>query len=134
MKVYVLGIDHEIQLADSRPNPARSEFMKLLTKIFSEHKIEFIGEETFPDKAVIARVFGELAGIRWEAIEMSLRARQELGIQEEQAYNFAERPVEIIQTEFGEKSGRDSPSRQECNPSSHERTTSLRISVVPSAT
>jgi hypothetical protein len=86
MKVYILGIDHEIQLADGgRKETNRTEFIKLLSEIFSQHHIGFIGEETFPEKASIARVWGGLSGIRWQSIEMSMNARTELGIAVEQA-------------------------------------------------
>jgi hypothetical protein len=87
VKVYILGIDHEIQLANShrRPSTERVRFAQLLSEIFSDHQIEFIGEETFTDRASIARTFGGLRDIPWEAIEMSDEAREKLGIADEQA-------------------------------------------------
>jgi len=88
MKVYILGIDHEIQVADGRRTQAeKGQFAKLLTEIFAQHRIEFIGEETFSEKASIARTFGGIAAIRWEPIEMSVDARKELGIADEQIYS-----------------------------------------------
>jgi len=87
MKIYILGIDHEIQLADGRRAQAeKAEFAKLLTEIFSKHEIRFIGEETFPEKASIARTFGGMIGIPWEPIEMSPEGRKELGIADEQVH------------------------------------------------
>ena len=50
----------------------------------SEHQIEFIGDETYPDKNAIAKSVASSLDIRWEPIEMSLEAREALGIADEQ--------------------------------------------------
>jgi len=45
-----------------------------------------LGEETYPDKDAIAKFVAKSFDIRWEPIEMSLAAREELGIADEQLH------------------------------------------------
>jgi hypothetical protein len=86
MNVYILGIDHEIQLVDNnRPEADKEAFTKLLAELLIQQSVEFIGEETFPEKASIARTFEDVRSIRWAPIEMSVNARRELQIADEQA-------------------------------------------------
>jgi hypothetical protein len=86
MKVYILGIDHEIQTFDgSRSQEEKTEFVKLLNGLIPKHGFKFIGEETKPEKLSIAKAVAISLGISWEPIEMSESARKELGIAEEQA-------------------------------------------------
>ncbi len=86
MRVYILGIDHEIQTFDGkRTAEEKAEFEKLLRALVSQHHIEFIGDETYREKNAIAKSVASSLGIRWEPIEMSQKAREELGIAEEQA-------------------------------------------------
>jgi len=83
---YILGIDHEIQTFEGkRTLDEKKEFEHLLRKLITEHRIEFIGDETYREKGAIAKSVAILVGIHWEPIEMSLKARHELGIAEEQA-------------------------------------------------
>jgi len=83
--VYILGIDHEIQTFDGRRAAEdKSEFEKLLRALVSERHIEFIGDETYPEKNAIAKSVASSLNIRWEPIEMSLAAREALGIADEQ--------------------------------------------------
>ena len=83
--VYILGIDHDIQTFAGRRTPQdKTEFEKLLRALVSEHQIEFIGDETYPDKNAIAKSVASSLDIRWEPIEMSLEAREALGIADEQ--------------------------------------------------
>ncbi len=83
--VYILGIDHEIQAFDGRRTAEeKSEFEKLLRAVVSEHQIEFIGEETYLEKDAIAKSVARSLDIRWQPIEMSLTAREVLGITNEQ--------------------------------------------------
>jgi hypothetical protein len=54
--VHILGIDHEIQTSEGRRSAdEKVEFDKLLRALVSEHQIEFIGDETYPDKNAIAQ-------------------------------------------------------------------------------
>jgi hypothetical protein len=86
MNVYILGIEHEIQTFDGRrTEKEKAEFEKLLRALVSEHHIEFIGDETYPEKKAIAKSVASSLDICWEPIEMSRKAREELGIAEEQA-------------------------------------------------
>ncbi len=83
--VYILGIDHEIQTSDGRRSAyEKVEFEKLLRVLVSEHHIEFIGDETYLEKNAIAKSVASSFDIRWEPIEMSLAAREALGIADEQ--------------------------------------------------
>ncbi len=83
--IYILGIDHEIQTFDGkRTVNEKAEFESLLRALVSEHRAEFIGEETFPEKETIVRSVASSLGIRWEPIEMSAAAREALGIADEQ--------------------------------------------------
>lgn len=83
--VYILGIDHEIQIVDGRRTAEeKSDFEKLLRTLVHERHIEFIGEETYPEKNAIAKSVASSLDIRWEPIEMSLAAREALGIADEQ--------------------------------------------------
>jgi hypothetical protein len=85
MKIYILGTDHEIQTFDgSRTAEEKSEFEKLLRGLVAEHRIEFVSDETYPEKNAIAKSVAKSLDIRWEPIEMSLKAREELGIADEQ--------------------------------------------------
>src|SRR5450631_4303151 len=71
--VYILGIDHEIQAFDGRrTTEEKSEFEKLVLALVSEHHIEFIGDETYPEKDAIAKSVARSLNIRWEPIEMSV--------------------------------------------------------------
>jgi hypothetical protein len=86
MKIYILGIDHEIQTLDGgRSTEEKAKFEKLLQRLISEHDIKFVGEETHPEKIAVAKLVASSLDIRWEPIEMSQQARKELGIAEEQA-------------------------------------------------
>lgn len=85
--VHILGIDHEVQTFDGRRTPEdKTEFEKLLRQLMVERQIEFIGEETYPEKDAIAKVVAKSFNIRWEPIEMSLAAREALGIVDEQLH------------------------------------------------
>jgi hypothetical protein len=84
--VYILGIDHEIQTYGKRAQEDKIEFEKLLRQLMAERYIEFVGEETYPEKNAIAKFVAESLAIRWEPIEMSLAAREELGIVDEQLH------------------------------------------------
>jgi len=85
--VYILGIDHEIQTSDGkRSAEEKAEFEKLLRALVSEHHIEFIGDETYPEKNAIAKSVAKSLGIPWEPIEMSFAAREALGIADEQLH------------------------------------------------
>ena len=54
MKIYILGTDHEIQTFDgSRTAEEKTEFEKLLRSLVAEHRIEFVGDETYPDKTLL---------------------------------------------------------------------------------
>jgi hypothetical protein len=87
VRVYILGIDHEIQVTNGqRTDEEKLEYGKLVEALLSQYCVTFIGEETFAEKKAIARVIADLFKIRWEPIEMSANARTELGIAEEQAY------------------------------------------------
>jgi hypothetical protein len=83
--IYILGIDHEIQTSDGkRTAEEKAEFEKLLRALVVEHHTEFIAEETYLDKDSIAKSVAKSLAIPWEPIEMSLAAREALGITEEQ--------------------------------------------------
>lgn len=83
--IYILGIDHEVQTFDgSRTAEEKAEFDKLLRELVSEHHIEFIGDETYPEKNAIAKSVAKSLQIPWEPIEMSFAAREALGIANEQ--------------------------------------------------
>jgi hypothetical protein len=83
--VHILGIDHDIQTFDGRRTKEdKTQFEKLLRALIVERRIDFLGEETYPDKDTIAKFVAKSSGIRWEPIEMSLAAREELGIADEQ--------------------------------------------------
>lgn len=85
--VYILGIDHEIQTSDGRRSAEEKiEFEKLLRALVSEHHIEFIGDETYPENDALAKSVARSLDIRWEPIEMSLAAREALGIANEQLH------------------------------------------------
>jgi hypothetical protein len=85
--VYILGIDHEIQTSDGRRSAEEKvEFEKLLRALVSEHHIEFIGDETYPEKDATTKSVARSLDIRWEPIEMSLAAREALGIANEQLH------------------------------------------------
>lgn len=85
--VHILGIDHEIQTFDGRRTPEdKTEFEKLLRRLIVERHIDFLGEETYPDKDAIAKSVANSLHIPWEPIEMSLAARKELGIADEQLH------------------------------------------------
>jgi hypothetical protein len=89
--VYILGIDHEIQTFDGRRSgEEKSEFEKLLRALVSEYQIEFIGEETYPEKDSIAKSVARSLDIHWKPIEMSLMAREALGIADEQLHELHE--------------------------------------------
>lgn len=91
MKIYILGIDHEIQVFDGkRTTEEKTKFEKLLRELVSEHHIEFIGDETYRRKKAIAKSVARLLHIHWGPIEMSLTARKALGIAEEQALQRSE--------------------------------------------
>lgn len=93
--IYILGIDHEIQIFDGKRSvEEKAEFEKLLRALVSEHHIEFIGDETYQDKNAIAKSVATSLDIRWEPIEMSDTARKALGIADEQLH---ERHEPIIQ-------------------------------------
>jgi len=86
--ICILGLDHEIQMfARGRTAEERVEFEKLLRRLVSERHIEFIGEETYSEKDTIAKSVARSLDIRWEPIEMSLAAREALGIADEQLYD-----------------------------------------------
>lgn len=83
--VHILGIDHDIQTFDGGRTPQdKTEFEKLLRGLIVERRINFLGEETYSDKDAIAKFVAKSVGIRWEPIEMSLAAREALGIADEQ--------------------------------------------------
>jgi hypothetical protein len=85
--VYILGIDHELQTFDGRRTAQeKGEFERLLRALVSEHHIDFIGDETYPEKNAIAKSVASSLHIRWEPIEMSLVAREALGITHEQLH------------------------------------------------
>jgi hypothetical protein len=82
--VYILGIDHKIQTFDgSRTAEEKSDFEKLLRALASKRHIEFIGEEAYSENDAIAKSVAGSVDIRWEPIEMSLAAREALGIADE---------------------------------------------------
>jgi hypothetical protein len=99
MKVYILGLDHAIQnYEDPRSDAAaRKNLETLLREIIQKATVQFIGEETFRDISTVARCLAVPMDIRWEAIEMSTKAREELGIAEEQT----KQRTEITVTENG---------------------------------
>jgi len=85
--IYIVGIDHEIQAFDGTGTEnEKAEFEKLLRVLVSEHHIEFIGDETYQDKDGIAKSVARSLDIPWEPIEMSLAAREALGIADEQLH------------------------------------------------
>jgi hypothetical protein len=85
MKVYILGIDHEIQKDDGHTEAAlKVKFEELLRQLVRESGIDFIGEETFSEDNTIAKRIADSLGIPRKPIEMSRKARTELGIAEEQ--------------------------------------------------
>lgn len=86
-KLYILGIDHKIQtLGGRRTTEDKSEFDKLLRALVSKQCFEIIGEETYPEKDTIAKAVARSLNIRWEPIEMSMAARDALGIADEQLH------------------------------------------------
>ena len=90
MRVLILPIeDHRIQVIprvihDPRGDRERKRFELVLRKLVRDRTVDLIGEETYPEKNTIAKKVANRLGLRWEAIEMSLKARDELGITEDQ--------------------------------------------------
>jgi hypothetical protein len=104
MKIYVLGIDHEIQTFDGRrTQEEKANFEGLVRALVAEHRIEFIGDETYAEKDAIAKSVANSLGIHWEPIEMTKEVRRELGIEHEQA----NRPLEMIPTIEGVQLGKE---------------------------
>jgi hypothetical protein len=62
----------------------RRQLEMLLTRIVVDHGIDFIGEETYPDRETIARLVAGRHNFRWSPIEMSLETRKQLGIAKDQ--------------------------------------------------
>jgi hypothetical protein len=103
MKVYILGIDHNIQDYDKPFDAAtRKVFETLVREIVTEHDIKFIGDETYPHVNAVAKCIAAHMGVRWEPIEMSLKAREELGIADEQKQKNRQQ----IDENFGEQAGK----------------------------
>jgi hypothetical protein len=90
MEILILGLqDHRIQEAprsfrDPLREQQRRQLELLLRRVVQSRKVDFIGEETYPARNTIAKQVAHCLGFRWVAIEMSERARDELGIAEEQ--------------------------------------------------
>lgn len=56
--VYVLGIDHEIQVFDGKRTAVeKAKFEELLRALVSEHRIEFIGEGCSVEAMQNANIF-----------------------------------------------------------------------------
>lgn len=88
MKVRILAIgDHRIQVIPSTfndPQMGREQFRLLLQKLVTDDRVDFIGEEIYRERSTFAEHVANSSGARWEPIEMSLKARDELGITEDQ--------------------------------------------------
>jgi len=97
MNIYIVGIDHEIQLRDGWSVNSHAEFEKLLREIIREHDITFIGDETFAQKNAIAKEVAKSLDILWEPIEMPVAMRAERGIAKEQK----NRPFETVVSDEG---------------------------------
>jgi len=88
VNVYICGIDHEIQTYDGRREAAlKKQFEELLRNLVSKHTVQMIGDETYEAKDAIAKRVAGSMGIRWVPVEMSLNAREELGIAHEQRHD-----------------------------------------------
>jgi hypothetical protein len=86
VNIYILGIDHAIQNYDDPRSDAaaRTNLENLVREIIQQQDVRFVGEETLPFTNTVARCVACPMGLRWEAIEMSIKARKELGIADEQ--------------------------------------------------
>jgi hypothetical protein len=86
MNIHILGIDHDIQTFDGRrSDDEKFKFQELLETLVTDRRIQFIGDETFRERKAIAEAVAASRHISWEPIEMSTKAREELGIAREQA-------------------------------------------------
>jgi hypothetical protein len=90
VNIFILGIDHKVtkeigNFTQGAILRQRQEFEKLLNRLVDKRKVEFIGEEEYPERPTIARrIAKSLTGVRCESIEMSKQERHARGIQEEQ--------------------------------------------------
>jgi DNA-binding transcriptional regulator LsrR (DeoR family) len=46
--------------------------------------VDFVGEETYPDRDTIARPVAQRHNVRWHSVELPLEMRNQLGIEENQ--------------------------------------------------
>jgi len=87
LKAYICGIDHEIQRYDGKRDAVlKQKYEELLGTLVRGHGIQLIGDETYERKNAISEHVADTLKIRWLPIEMSLKAREELGIAHEQGH------------------------------------------------
>jgi len=87
MDVLILGVDHEIQIADAlRPDAMKNEYRGLLERLIGAHKVEFIGEEAHPLFETVGEQPSNALYLSrpWKNINMPEAERKAAGISEEQ--------------------------------------------------
>jgi hypothetical protein len=87
MRVFILGIDHEIQKVDAwRSEEMKTAYRNLLAALVHAHGIQYICEEASPDAQTIGAELTTALQLpsEWKRIDMPSEARTAAGIAEEQ--------------------------------------------------
>jgi hypothetical protein len=105
MKVFVLGVDHELQRTDGLRSPAmKQQYRDLLNRIIDEHHVQFLCEEANPCLHYVGQEVSVSRGLphEWKNIDMPQEVREQLGIHEEQSNRAPEPRLGKIKSHIGD--------------------------------